>query len=965
MLWHQRLGHINMRSLKNLESMSTGMKLKNDENKLCEACLEGKMTKKPFKPSESVSTKPLRLIHSDVCGPMKVKSLGGSRYFVTFIDDYSRCSKVYFMMNKSEVPEKFKEFQRLVENEHKLKIGTLRSDSGGEYLAREFQEYLKTQGIKHELSVPFCPPQNGVSERYNRTLMESARCMLSHAGLPHMFWAEAVSSANYISNRVPTTALKENKTPFEMLYKRKPDLSNMRVFGCVAYVHVTEDNRSKLDKRTEKLIFVGYSDNHKGFRFYNKSSKQVVIRRDVVYIEDKFEFERVDELRSSTCVDLEESSSDEDAEKQVLPVVLPVETPKSRQSGPSLDVGDDDKRDGRSRNEDKRDERSRDGEKCDGSSHSDKRVGTTRCENKSGENKNIFDSDKSDKNKNIFSSDKCIGGSEIRRKSERTVNPPARYGIDEFAETVKISCENAQEHCALYMYVKEPATMEEALASEESEMWKHAADREMESLLENETWTLCDLPDGREIIKSKWVFKVKYKQSGDIEKYKCRLVAKGYSQQYGIDYGETFSPVVRFTSIRTVLAYGVQNDIEIHQMDVETAFLNGELKEDIFMAQPEGYVLKGNEHLVCKLKKSIYGLKQSPRCWNKCLSDFLSEIGFHQSCADPCVFIRNENDEMIIIAVYVDDLVLLCKDQNKLRDLKKVLMEKFKMKDLGPIHFILGISVTQDEDSLSLCQSQYIKLMLKKYGLWDSIPVSVPADPNIKFRKDDGISKKVESNMYQSMIGSLLYAAMATRPDIAYSVSVLSRYNSDPNEVHLTGVKRIFRYLKETVALKLVFQKCESANLVGYSDANWAGDLDDRRSMSGNVFLYSLGAISWVAKKQLSVTLSTAESEYVALCLASQEAMWLRVLLKDLGCSVELPTRILEDNQGAICIAQNSVINSRSKHIDIKMHYIRERVAEGSINLVYCNTKEMVADIFTKPLARVQFVKLRDKLGLK
>ena len=544
------------------------------------------------------------------------------------------------------------------------------------------------------------------------------------------------------------------------------------------------------------------------------------------------------------------------------------------------------------------------------------------------------------------------------RASGRIRTAPRRFGYDEFADIVTVK------HHANMCRVAEPITLKEALVSPNAKEWQEAADLEYESLLENETWDLVDLPRERKAVGSRWVFRVKHHSDGGVERYKCRLVAKGYSQLYGADYDETFSPVVRFSSILTLLSFAIQNNLHVHQMDVVTAFLNGQLEEEIYMEQPEGYIKPGQEHLVCKLKKSIYGLKQSPRCWSKAFTEFMMEIGFKQSTSDPCVFVRSKK-ELEILAVYVDDLILITESTESMNELKVSLKERYKMKDMGELSYILGISVIQDKEKncVILHQKHYIEAILQKYGMDNAKPVATPADANVKLRKSDGVSKPVDQHTYQSMVGSLLYAAMATRPDIAQAVSAVSKFNANPDAAHLTAVKRILRYLKGTANFALKYEQSDSRALIGFSDADWAGDQDDRHSTTGNVFLLSGGAVSWLSKKQATVALSTAVAEYIALSQAAQEGIWLKRLLSDLGVEA-MSTVILEDNQGAIAIAKNPVNHSRTKHIDIRYHYIRECVQNGQIELQYCPTNDMKADIFTKPLTRQKFEHLRGEIGL-
>lgn len=342
----------------------------------------------------------------------------------------------------------------------------------------------------------------------------------------------------------------------------------------------------------------------------------------------------------------------------------------------------------------------------------------------------------------------------------------------------------------------------------------------------------------------------------------------------------------------------------------------------------------------------------------------MKSIGFTQSTSDQCVFVRT-GQELEILAVYVDDLILITESAESMKNLTDTLKKHYKMKDMGELSYILGISVVQDKDKnhVVLRQRQYIENILQKYGMDSANPVATPADTNVKLRKSDDVSQPVNPSIYQSMVGSLLYAAMATRPDSAKAVSVVSRFNANPNITHLTAVKRILRYLKGTLNLGLKYQRTETGTLVGYSDADWAGDQDDRRSTTGNIFLLAGGAVSWLSKKQATVALSTAEAEYIALSQATQEGVWLRRVLTELGMETTA-TVILEDNQGAIAIAKNPVDHARTKHIDIRYHYIRECVQNGQIQLKYCCIENMKADILTKPLPRQKFEYLREKIGL-
>lgn len=857
-VWHRRLAHINHNTIKRMgrEQLVTGADLSSINVGICDPCVKGKMTRKSYQNRDDIkSTRPLELIHSDVCGPMENVSLGGSRYFVSFIDDFSRYTHVYFIDKKSDVFSVFKDFEASASNQTGQSIATIRTDGGGEYVSTEFEQYLKSQGIHHELTVRYSPQQNGVAERYNRTICELARALIIDSEFPKSFWAEAISTAVYVRNRAPTNAHKEATTPYQKWYHCKPDISNLRVFGSLAYSHVPDQLRQKLDDKAEVMTMVGYSLRSKAYRLYDPATHQIVIRRDVVFDEDKLGI------------------------------------PKSKES---------------------------------------------QCEN----NSLTLSVDIPD-----ASSDQLM-----TRRSERSRNPVTRYGIDDYVNHV----------ACLARDVIEPQSISEAMDSPQSKQWLEAAKQEYDALMNNETWKLVKLPSGRQAIGSKWVFKVKHKPDGSVDRFKARLIAKGFSQKPGIDYNETFSPVVHRSSLRALLSYGVNRGMMIHQMDVVTAFLNGKLSEEIFMTQPEGFVVAGKTDLVCRLDRSLYGLKQSPRCWNQVLDDHLQSLGFVSSGVDQCVYVRNDKNVKTILAVYVDDIVILSDTQQSMTEIKESLSSRFLMKDLGQLHFCLGISTEFTETSLKLHQKHYIQQILEKYGMSECKPVATPMATDVQLVKEDG-SKPVERILYQSIVGSLLYASTATRPDIAYAVGMLSKFNSSPTETHLTAAKRVLRYLKGTPDLGITFTK-SNKRPVCYSDANWAENDENRHSTSGNVFLSSNGPISWVSKRQSTIALSSTEAEYIAAYDAAREAAWLRQLLTNITNERPKPLMLYMDNQSAMSIANNTNVNKRSKHMDIKYHYLRQEVRNHKIYTQYCCSEDNIADIFTKPLSRQRYETLRSVL---
>ncbi|UYV66573.1 hypothetical protein LAZ67_4002149, partial [Cordylochernes scorpioides] len=510
-------------------------------------------------------------------------------------------------------------------------------------------------------------------------------------------------------------------------------------------------------------------------------------------------------------------------------------------------------------------------------------------------------------------------------------------------------------------YLPDPKDAEEALSGRDSYFWKKAMEEEFDSLIENKTWELVDPPKNRNIIGTKWVFKTKCNSDGSVERHKARLVAKGYSQQYGIDYEETFAPVVRQSTIRMFLALAVEYNLILHQMDVQSAYLNGEIKEEIFMTQPENFVSRKYPEKVCRLKKAIYGLKQAGIVWHEKLDTELKNLGLKQLQSDNCVYIKHD-EGILLVAIYVDDLIIAAEREDTLKSFKESMKRLFKIKDLGGINCCLGIRIQMKEDgSISIDQERYIEELLAKYRMKEAKPISTPMDSNSKLTKISSIEgenepvKKVE---YQSLIGSLIYLSVSTRPDIAYAVSALGQFSNDPRRQHWNAAKRVLRYLKGTSCLRITYRKSNEA-LHGYADADWGGNLVDRKSHTGIVYFLARGPIAWESKKQQTVTLSSTESEYIALCEAGKEAVYLRALLDEMGFGELLngPTVLKTDNQGAQQLARNPVYHARTKHIDIKWHFIRSICSDGLVEVVHTPTQENVADILTKGLPRFLYEK--------
>lgn len=482
---------------------------------------------------------------------------------------------------------------------------------------------------------------------------------------------------------------------------------------------------------------------------------------------------------------------------------------------------------------------------------------------------------------------------------------------------------------------------------------------EMQALRENNTWELVTRPDKKKVLTNKWVFKIKRDENGYITRYKARLVARGHEQKYGLDYDEVYTPVARYEVIRMLFALAVEDEMHLHQMDVVTAYIQGDLEEEVYMEQPTMCSEKYESDKVCKLKRPIYGLKQSGRAWYKRLNKFLLCIGFKNNEVNPCVYVCENQDIRTVIVIYVDDLLIACANKNNLLTIKRQLSAEFKMKDMGPVKHILGISVERDGPvgTITIMQKQYINDVISRFNMKDANSVSTPLEVGIKLTKEmepktETEKENMKDKPYRELVGSLVYLANSTRPDIAYASSELSRYCANPGSQHWKAAKRVIRYLKGTSDYKIVYEKSKQ-ELYAYVDADWAGDLNDRRSCSGNVIMFANGPISWKSKKQKSVALSTMEAEYMALSEVVKELLYLKRLLEHMRMTIsEGPSIIFCDNQSAIQLTKNNVYHSRSKHIDIRYHFSREAYERDEISLKYERSESMAADVLTKALCK-------------
>nr|GFA89669.1 retrovirus-related Pol polyprotein from transposon TNT 1-94 [Tanacetum cinerariifolium] len=504
----------------------------------------------------------------------------------------------------------------------------------------------------------------------------------------------------------------------------------------------------------------------------------------------------------------------------------------------------------------------------------------------------------------------------------------------------------------------EPANVAEALRDAD---WVSAMQEELDQFERLKVWRLVPRPKGKSVIKTKWIFKNKKVESSLVIRNKARLVAVSYSQQEGIDYDDKFAPVARIKAIRLFLAYVAHKDFTVFQMEVKTSFLNGILKEEVYVGQPSGFVSKHCPDHVYALDKALYGLKQAPRAWYDVLSQFLIDSGFQKGSIDTTLFIKKKGKNIMLIQIYVDDVIFGSTNPKYCTKFSDLMVKRFEMSMMGEMKFFLGLQVNQFSNGIFINQSKYILDILKRFEMKNYDIVLTPMVEQAKL-KLDLVGKPVNHTDYRSMIGSLMYVT-SSRPDIMFATCMCARYQANPNEHHVSAVKRIFRYLKGTINLSLWYLKDSGFDLTAYLDADHAGCHLDRKSTSGSVQFLGDKLVCWSSKKHNCVSISTAESEYVAVSSCCAQVLWMRTQLTDYGFFYD-KVPIYCDSKSAIAITCNPIQRTRTKHIDVRCHFIKDNVEKGTIELYFVGTEYQLADLLTKslPEARIKF--LVEKLGM-
>ncbi|KAH9134879.1 hypothetical protein AeRB84_019465 [Aphanomyces euteiches] len=871
-----------------------------------DACELGKKTRRVKLPSSAASVNRCNAkVHSDLTGPIETPALDGSRYVCLLVDSHSSFVTCYCLTKKSEFNELLVQHRAVIQNKHNLLLSELHSDNGGEFVNKQLKDFCAKEGILHSTSVPYTSQQNGKVEVRFRDVFAKARSMLIDGNLPKQLWDHAVQCAVYCLNRCPSGTRKT--TAFELWHGYQPNLSAMRVFGSLCYVHIpskvnvstdagrAKTKRQKLDYKAVRGIFLGYAEDRHAYKVLDCTTGQLLVSIHVTFDEldsvASQELKRKELLKLAQIHDLTFDFYSRQASQDV-DFLFNGETTKDTLDDEEINALES---------------------FVQQFSIPENDLGEINLAAPHGSHLVFHNLDFSP------SSSKLLKLSRLQAQSEELVRAEVEMAKAE-AYSAAIPASS----------IPIPRNYEEAMTSKEWEHWKAAIEMELASIKSNGTWKYVKPPQDRKTLKTTWVFRVKEKCDGSIERFKARLVVKGFLQVKGLDYDEVFAPVMRLESLRTLLAIGNALDLPIDQMDIDTAFLNGTLEEEIYLDLPEGLQMKdvikdanweGASELTsspsqvsCLLIKALYGLKQAPREWHKVLTTFLGGVGFEKTNVESCIYVRRLKSQLAIVAIYVDDLVVVAENDNVMAEVKTATKNRFASKDMGPINYILGIRVERDREKriMHISQPLNAKNMLMRFDLDQARPATTPLDKVLDGSDcpSDGHvqteAERLNHANFRQGIGSLMYLMLGTRPDLAYAVQALSRYLNNPGKSHIGKMKQVMRYVAGTIDYGLVYHGTD-LNLRGYTDSDYAANPDTRRSVSGYCTYIGDCLVSWSSQCQRIVAQSTTEAEYIALAQAAKEVLFMRTLNCELGNPIATGIILHADNQPAIATATNPV----------------------------------------------------------
>ena len=1027
-LWHRRSGHMGSAKLRGLHKVTTLRKpipIVEKRSEPCEVCAVTKMTNAHSRRLAERKTNILELVSIDICGPLPASRLG-YEYFLEIVDNHSRRTWVIPLRKRADAPEALNKWKLKVELETGRRLQAVRCDNAKE-LKSILDPWCASIGIVPQYTVPYNSIQNGVAERGIRTTENQIRAMTQDAELPMEFWPEAGEADAYVRNRVNTGPVVDGNptSPIEAWTNVKPSIDHLRVWGCKCYSPV--DTRSLPEgSRKDKLVntgrpgvFMGYDENTTTqYKIWAPDRRDIIKHHKVVFLEHKKWGSEPLNLPTITMNALPErrpvgrprkvvsasAAAPMASASAVVPAAsTPVAPPASVEPvAPPASVEPavpEDKSEARA--EVKPMNVEEDDEFNDTSDENDE-INELTAESTVQTRAKLASLTKPPRMVQQFlhvaiPKRKRDATDEEERDEHRSKVARAMMALlsedlvtldnEEWALTATTG--DTDRRFVEKLVIPVPESYQDAIDDPVwGKLWLEAIQAELTALIANGTWDVAVPPKNANIVTSKWVFKAKMHVDGTLDKLKARLVARGFSQVYGVDYTDTFAPTVKFDTLRLFLVVVALEDLECHQVDVNNAFTESFLKEVIYMKPPPGVDLPPGQALL--IRRSLYGLKQAARDWHeRCVKELL-KMGFEQTAADPCMLRHKERN--ITLLVYVDDVCVAAKSLEHVNWFKNEFKKVFKVKDLGEMKKILGIRITRDRKrrTIRLDQTHYLSEVLDELHMNTDKHerTKIPMNGYDSLRPAGPDDERINPKEYQHKVGKLMYAAIHTRPDIAFALGRLSQYLSDPAVHHGRAMKTLLRYIRSTIDLGIVYglglDNSGSPRLKAFSDSDYAADKLNRKSILGYVYMFAGGPISWMSRKQKSVATSTTEAEYMALSTCAKEGLWIAQLLRDLGLTKYLgtelnqvaitqndkheacsPVQLLGDNQAANLLVKDAHIHERSKHIDVAYHNVRDLHQKNLIQLDYVPSADMVADGLTKPLPRDKFKGFVKQLGLE
>jgi hypothetical protein len=947
----------------------------------CEHCIAGKGRKTGISRHGNPAyraERPFQIVHMDTVGPISVKrgkrkvrvrSLEGHLYVVISTCDYSTHAYITPHRSKSTISYSVVHDLKLIERQFPMySIKRVHTDGGTEFVNSVVTGYCKDTGIIHTQSDPYNSAHHGLAERMNGIFIQMTRSMLAQSGAPMYLWCDAMIYSVFVRNRTPRDIHEhKNISSFQLITGHPYEGPDIRVWGCDCHCYIEIKHRAKFERAFFIGMFLGISTHkYHSYKVLNPKTMSIVYSRSVQFIDElSFEVARSlpREYNNQEIIedDYNESSSDTtldfivDEDTNIVPNNFTTEliTESNIQPDSIVDLTD--------------------GIPEFIDSNSSRLSPIMEVSDEDGF-PSIYESKYDSDHEIVDTSDQEFTETSVESirtsRSGRTIQPVNRFGMVSPGD-LSTGDRNRAFGYSYHVDLYEPPSYKQAMKCKDAPKWSKSIQDELDSLISNGVFEVVKKPPHVRLLKTRWVFKIKRDESNNPIRWKARFVAKGYDQREGLDYDDTYAPVAKFKSVRMLLSLAAHYNLKLKQLDFETAFLNAELDHVIYIELPEGFDSSIDRNVYCiKLVKALYGLKQAPRQWYITINELLNKLGYHSTISDPCIYVKQINDRRIILSLYVDDTTVAYHPQDEsvwLLD-KETVSKQFKITDLGDIHWLLNMLITRDSTTgtITLSQEAYADTVLHQFRMNDSKPVlyPLPVDDisDIFYTSQNIPIEYVDENthnIYRSAVGALLYLANNTRIDLSHAVGLLSRYVSKPTKFQWSALKHVLRYLNGTKHYTL---KCNVNNdspiIESFVDADWAKSLEDRKSVTGCIVKLFGNPVVWASKRQQTVALSSCEAEYMALSYSIQEVMWCKYWIYEvLGMDVNNIV-IHDDSQSAIKLIQNDIYHQRTKHIDIRHHYIRDHIVNEDIQLKYIPTTKQIADILTKSARTPQFNRL-------